>query len=210
MDENNNTHGYNYDRITDRSMDELIGICRGILFDGSISLDEVINVHKWMLANNATARHAMGNTLFNLLDNIVQSGMFTDNDELAVINQIVALTGAAEINAEGSNASTTLPLCENPLTEIVINGSHFALTGNFTKAKRKDVEKLITDNGGKIKKNANSNCDYLVIGETGSGAWAHSSFGRKIEEAVKTRSDGGVIAIVSEAHFFETAVVYEQ
>lgn len=203
MEENNNTHGYNYDRITDRAMDELIGICRGMLFDGSIVHDEVINLHKWMHTNPATARHPLGNALFNLLNTIIQSDQFTDKDELAIINQIVALTGAAEINAEGNNASTTLPFCENPPAEIMINGHHFALTGNFTQLKRKDLEKLITDNGGKIKKNANNNCDYLVIGEIGSGAWAHSSFGRKIEEAVKTRNDGGVIAIVSEAHFFK-------
>lgn len=203
MDKNNQTSGFNDKRIIDRSMDELIGICRGILFDGVLLEVEAQNLHQWMLTNNSIQKHPFGKELFDKLDLIISNATFSADDEKELTDIFINLTGAPEINTKGDNAPTSLPLCKNPPKTITMKDHHFALTGNFTSAKRKDVEMLIKYNGGHIKKNANSMCDYLVIGEVGSGAWIHTSFGRKIEEAVQTRSEGNPISIITEEHFFD-------
>ena len=96
-----------------------------------------------------------------------------------------------------------MPLCPEPPTEIIVNGYGFVLTGNFAFGKRKEVEEIILSRGGNTKKNPSRNTRYLVIGEVGSDAWLHSSFGRKIEEAVGLRDKGYTISIITEAHFFE-------
>lgn len=44
---------------------------------------------------------------------------------------------------------------------------------------------------------------YLIIGDIGSNAWAHSTFGRKIKKAVEVRERGDEISIISEDHFFD-------
>lgn len=43
--------------------------------------------------------------------------------------------------------------------------------------------------------------NFLVIGEVGSQAWRHSSYGRKIEAAIDLRESGTPIRIISESHW---------
>lgn len=203
MEDNNKLSGYNAIRLKDRAIDEMIGICKGILFDGSISTGEAKHLLTWMDANPIIARDWFGRDLYEMLILFLEDGVIDINEENELLKCLLDITGRSETNAQGINAATTLPLCPNPPTTIIINDHHFALTGNFSYGPRKKVEQLIIDNGGYVKKNANRKCHYLVIGEIGSGAWMHSSFGRKIEEAVAIRDDGHTIAIISEAYFFE-------
>ena len=201
---NNAINNLNKSRIKDRSIDELIGICKGILFDGAVSTGEAQHLLTWLNANPIVAEDWFGRELYTRLVQYLEDGVIDGDEEAHLIDMLMDITGRSEINVNGINAATTLPLCKSPPNEIIINGHHFALTGNFAYGKRKEVEKMITDNGGFVKKNANSNCHYLVIGEIGSGAWMHSSFGRKIEEAATIRDAGHKISIITEEHFFKT------
>lgn len=201
---NNSVNNLNKSRVKDRCIDELIGICKGILFDGAISTGEAKHLLTWLNANPIVAEDWFGRDLYTRLLAYLEDDVIDAFEEAKLIDILMDITGRSEINVNGINAATTLPLCKSPPTEIVINGHHFALTGNFAYGKRKEVEKMIIDNGGFVKKNANSNCHYLVIGEIGSGAWMHSSFGRKIEEAVTIRDAGHKISIITEEHFFKT------
>lgn len=204
LESHNQISNLNRVRIKDRSIDELIGICKGILFDGAVSTGEAEHLLTWLQANPIVANDWFGRELYNRLVEYLADGVIDGDEEAHLIDMLNDITGRSEINVSGINAATTLPLCKNPPDQIIIDGHHFSLTGNFAQGKRKDIEKLITDNGGQVKKNPNRKCHYLVIGEVGSSAWMHSSFGRKIEEAVAIRDDGHSIFIISEAHFFKS------
>lgn len=186
----------------DRLIDELIGVCKGTMFDGSISKSEVENLYIWFDARPYIANEWVARKLSAKVRYIVDTDTFTQDDEKELIDLIMDIVGGREFNDSGINEPTNLPLCPNPPAEIVIQDSHFSLTGNFESCSRKEAELLIISHGGFIKKNANSKCHYLVIGNVGSNDYAHSSFGRKIEEGVKTREKGHAISIVSEEHFF--------
>jgi len=193
----------NKQRLKDRAIDELIGICRGVLFDGAVTKAEAENLLDWLNANPLVAEDWIGKKLHWRLKVYLSDDIIDNDEEAKLLDSLIEITGVNHKSDNGSNTSTSLPLTENPPDEITIPGHHFALTGNFSHAKRKDVEKLILENGGFVKKNANSNCHYLVIGEIGSGAWIHSSFGRKIEEAVNVRDAGHPIVIITEEYFFK-------
>jgi len=205
IEDNNKNTSYNAKRLKDRATTELIGICKGVLFDGSISTGEAENLLIWLKANPQVATDWFGRDLYNTLEKFLVDGVIDVDEEAKLLIILTDLTGSPSINTAGVNASTSLPFCKKPPDKIHVEGRHFALTGNFTFIKRKQVETFITANGGKVKKNANANCDYLVIGEVGSTAWIHSSFGRKIEQAVETREKGGVIAIISEEYFLNSS-----
>jgi len=206
IEDNNKNTAYNAQRLKDRATTELIGICKGVLFDGSISTGEAENLLIWLKANPQVATDWFGRDLYNTLEKFLADGIIDTDEEVKLLTILTDLTGSPSINTAGVNASTSLPFCKTPPEQIPIEGCHFALTGNFTFMKRKQVEAFITANGGKVKKNANANCDYLVIGEVGSTAWIHSSFGRKIEQAIETREKGGVIAIISEEYFLNNSI----
>lgn len=202
MEDHNVRTGYNNQRLKDRAIDELIGICRGILFDGCVSTGEAEHLVTWLNANPAVAEDWFGRDLHKTLTSFLEDGVIDEKEESALLKILIDITGRAEVNLSGVNAATTLPLCQFPPVEITIDGFCFALTGNFAAGKRKDVEQFIKERGGEVKKNASKKCHYLIIGEVGSSAWMHSTFGRKIEEAVNTRDKGHPIFIISESHFF--------
>jgi len=99
-----------------------------------------------------------------------------------------------------ASLSTTLPLC-HPAPPVEFSGSAFVVTGTFAHGARVEVTKAILERGGEVKPTVTKKVDYLVIGEIGSQAWKHSSWGRKIEQAVTLRDQGARLRIVSEPHW---------
>jgi len=71
---------------------------------------------------------------------------------------------------------------------IEIGGSFFVLTGTFTSGKRKDIENLIIQYGGKIQKKITKSTDYLVVGEVTTRDWKYGNYGTKIEKALEWRN----------------------
>jgi len=87
---------------------------------------------------------------------------------------------------------------------VIVKGKTFCLTGEFTIGTRKSCENIIKELGGDVKKQPTLKTDYLVVGILGSEEWIHSSFGRKIEQAVNFRDVRKTgIKIISEEHFIK-------
>lgn len=202
-DRNNKLEAHNHTRLKDRAIDELIGICKGVLFDGAVSTGEAKHLYNWLQANPIIATDWFGRDLHQKLIGFLEDDHIDADEEKELLQILIDITGRSEITATGHNAATTLPLCPNPPTDIPIENINFVLTGNFSYGKRKDLEDVIKKLGGAIKKTPSRNTRYLVIGDIGSSAWMHSTFGRKIEVAVKTRDDGHTISIITEEHFLK-------
>ncbi|AZV46878.1 hypothetical protein C3L23_06200 [Nautilia sp. PV-1] len=71
------------------------------------------------------------------------------------------------------------------INEIEVGGNFFVLTGTFTSGKRKDIENLIKQYGGKIQKDITKSTDYLVVGEVTTRDWKYGNYGTKIEKALE-------------------------
>jgi len=201
--DNNKITGYNDQRLKDRAIDEMIGMCKVVLIDGSVSTDEAIFLLNWLNANPIVSTDWFGKDLYETLLHFLNDGVISSDEELKLLNILTDITGRSEVNTDGINAATTLPLCKNPPNNITLKNNNFILTGNFVRIKRKDLERYIKKLGGAIKKTPTGTTDYLIIGDEGSSAWMHSTFGRKIEVAVAVREKGHSIAIISEDHFFK-------
>jgi hypothetical protein len=79
------------------------------------------------------------------------------------------------------------------IEEIEIAGYYFVLTGTFTSGKRKDIENLINQQGGKVlQKKVTKSTDYLVVGEVTSRDWKYGNYGTKIEKALEIRDDSNL------------------
>ncbi|MHA6204786.1 BRCT domain-containing protein [Dyella soli] len=182
----------------DRCTDELIGICRGILADGTVNLQEARFLLDWLERH----REFIGVYPFNVLYQRVQGAMFDgvlDSDEEKDLLDVLVRTVGGESHAAGSSASlsTALPF-DNPPPEITFAGHVFAVTGVFSFGQRRDVVEAIQRRGGQVKPTVSKSVRFLVVGEIGSRDWTHSCFGRKIEEAMALRAEGQNLSIVSE------------
>src|SRR5690606_1494250 len=78
---------------------------------------------------------------------------------------------------------------------IEFEGRLFCFTGESSKVKRVDVERMVIEKGGKFNNNNVKETDFLIVGDGGNPCWAFSCYGRKIEKAIKHRKQGMKIII---------------
>lgn len=189
-------------RLHERNIDELIGICKGIIADGSIVQKEAEFLLQWMESNQDAAHVWPANVLYERIRLHLSDGVLDPDDQQDLLNLISQITGGKQPQSVHSMTST-LPL-DNPAPDVEFDGRVFCLTGTFTVGSRDNVTKLIESKGGKCVKAPTLSTDYLVIGIVGSRDWIHSTHGRKIEAAVTIRDSGKTgISIVSEEHWIK-------
>lgn len=200
----NNVTFLNRQRLIERSVDEFIGICKGIIFDGAVCQAEAENLLRWLQANPLVADQFPAKQVYESLINMLDDGEFDYNEEGLFLDLLMQVTGSASVFKQGDNASTQLPLC-NPQPPIEFNGKIFVLTGNFSIGPRKLLIDAIEQLGGQVVlKDVRLDTHYLVIGDIGSKAWMHSTHGRKIEKAIELRDQRKTgLAIVSEIHLMK-------
>ncbi|MFZ5375116.1 MAG: BRCT domain-containing protein [Campylobacterota bacterium] len=189
-------------RRADRNVDELIGICKGVIADGEVSQKEAEFLLGWMESNQDAANQWPANILYERIRLHLSDGVLDKNESADLLDLIAQITGGTAPQ-QVSSMSSTLPL-DNPQPDILFCDRVFCLTGGFTVGSRDNVTKLIESKGGKCVKNPTLSTDYLVIGIVGSRDWIHSTHGRKIEAAVMIRESGKApISIVSEEHWIK-------
>ncbi len=189
-------------RRAERNIDELIGICKGVIADGEVSQPEAEFILKWLESNQDAASAWPANILYERIRLHLSDG-FLDNDEKQDLLKLITQITGGDAPEEISSMASSLPL-DNPQPNIEFAERVFCLTGSFTVGSRDNVTKLIESKGGKCVKNPTLSTDYLIIGIVGSRDWIHSTYGRKIESAVEIRESGKTsISIVSEEHWIK-------
>lgn len=185
----------------DRSIDELIGICRGILADGEVNKAEAIFLLDWLERHREFAGAFPFSTLYPRVRDALQDGVLDQDEQRDLLAALSATVGGEIAVPHGSNSlSTELPF-DDPCPGIYYAAHLFVMTGVFTYGKRRNVCDAIESRGGVIRTALSANIDYVVVGEVGSRDWAHSSYGRKIQDAVELRQAGANIALISERNW---------
>lgn len=110
---------------------------------------------------------------------------------------IRSLFGDGMKNGISDGLSTTLAIDYGAVIEFPER--IFCLTGKFLHGSRKECQELTQARGGEVLDRMNRFVHYLVVGTLSSKDWMFSSYGRKIEDAVKSRDEKGyAIRIVTE------------
>jgi hypothetical protein len=92
---------------------------------------------------------------------------------------------------------------DDPLPEISIVGKCFCFTGRFEFGSRSQCQQAVVSRGGSFTDGVTSKTDALVIGSDANPAWAHGSYGNKIEAAMVSRMRRSKPVIVPEAFWRE-------
>jgi len=187
-------------RINDRKIDEMIGICKGIISDQVITSQEIEFLCQWMINNTEIANTWPASILYQRIEEMLKDNVLNQNEKNELFETLRQITGSIP-DADAKNMAIKLPLTD-PLPVIVFKDQKYCLTGHFVTGTRKQVESIIVQKGGYTHKNPTLDTDYLVIGLMGSADWIHSSFGRKIERAVEIQRESH-IKIVSEEYWMQ-------
>jgi len=189
-------------RVQERLIDELIGICRGVIADGRVDENEAIFIGQWIENHRDLATRWPVNVLYARLTEMLKDGILSTEEEQDLLTTLKDITGENNI-VEGGVQATRLPL-DRPEPEVTFVDKTFCLTGRFVFGSGIECEETIFELGGSVVEQPGKETDYLVIGELSSPDWAHTTFGRSIEKAVELREAGHPIAIISEERWVDS------
>ncbi|MBT2785697.1 MULTISPECIES: BRCT domain-containing protein [unclassified Halomonas] len=190
---------FNRKNIQDRQIDTLIGLSKGVLADGNVNQAEAEFLMSWLVQNRQSSDNPIIINLLQKVSAMLEDGVLDkeESDELLAILRKIS-GDSTEIGELAKTSS--LPINE-PLPEIVFEGTSFLFTGTCAFGSRKQCHEATESLGGAIAKGVNKNLNYLVLGTYVTDSWAHETFGRKIEKAVEYRDSGVPIVILTEEHW---------
>jgi hypothetical protein len=178
------TSRYNTSRVADRNIDELIGICRGVVFDGVVSQSEAENLLKWLKTLGHGACEFPSAVLLARLESCLCDGDLSTEESADLFDLITKIVG--DSGDFHGPSTTSLPL-DDPTPPIIFKRNTFVVTGRCALGPRKIVEDQICGAGGFVAANISRNVSYLVCGHFGSKDWIHTNHGRKIQAAMDLR-----------------------
>lgn len=185
-----------------KAIDQLTGICTGILADGIVSPKEVEFFASWVQKFAPLEPIWPFTDILKRVEKIFTDGHASEDECEELRGVMEALCGYTTQADPAETYSTGLPL-NNPLPDpVVLKDRIFNITGKFAFGTRKKVVEVIEGAGGKaLDSSPTRDSHYLIIGLFASRDWAHTSHGRKIERAVELRDSNSGIAIISEEHW---------
>lgn len=189
---------FNAGRMCDRQINELVGLALGLVADGRVNQQEAEFLQAWLAANLAQIDNPLFKALYDRIAGMLRDGVL-DDDESAELFETLSRFSGADFTLGELRKATSLPL-DRPAPPIVFPNNRFCFTGTFAFGTRRTCESAVMERGGMAGSLVRGTA-YLVIGVYATDSWAHSSFGRKIEQALDMRAAGSQVAIIGEDDF---------
>ncbi|MCW8886899.1 MAG: BRCT domain-containing protein [Motiliproteus sp.] len=198
------TARFNSARNVTRDLNELIGLCKGVLIDNEVTQQEAEFLIRWIHDHQEVADHWPVSVLYPRLKQVLEDGVLDSDEAAELLTLLQDITGdrLESINTQTGEvlvdqSATVLPLNE-PEEDILFSEQHFVLTGKFASGTRKECEAEVLSRGGYVQRKPTKKTRYVVIGTCGSRDWAHAPWGRKIQHAMLLREEGQDLNIISE------------
>lgn len=178
----------------------LLGICSGLIADGSLNDKEIFYLKNWLLENQVVCKFWPGNVIANRVDSILSDGLVTEDERNDLIFCLKNLSGN-HFHETGTACSDepAIPFDDDP--SIFFNNMTFCFTGNFYFGTRAACERAVLKLGGMPVDTVSGKLDYLVVGSIVEPSWINATYGRKIETAIQRQQRYGQPAIVKEAQW---------
>jgi hypothetical protein len=186
---------------TERDLSEMLGLAKGMLADGVVNSEEADYLRDWGTNHPDALDRWPVKPIFARLRQYYADGQISDAERLALKEMLAALVGGTASLLLGYEGATTLPL--DVPAPLVCWGPDdvYVFTGRFAYGTREQCQREATMRGSACEKNVTRRTSFLVVGTFGSEDWQHSSFGLKIQKAVKLRDGGSSIRIIGEDHW---------
>lgn len=172
-----------------RDMATLVKLLSGVISDGSVSLDEALDVLVYVTTHKS-------------LINDPAVSEVTDAIQLALMDGDLSTQEANRLEAFFERLVDPVSAGADSHDQIEFNGRKFVLTGNFEHGSKGDIGKFIEDRGGTVVGGTSKKVAYVVVGGCGSDDYAMGSYGTKVKKALDLQAQGVPIRIVRECELF--------
>lgn len=203
-------NGSYYDAITS-SIQFLQGLIHGIMADGELSDEEIISLKAWIDKNEFLNGTYPFDEICSMLYAVLEDGKITKEEReqlMAFLSNVIDFTSSYNLSEKDfsrlRDKYNVAGICA-AYPEIAFSGKNFCFTGESRRAKRSEIADIVKKLGGAMRSSVSSKTDYLIVGNGGNPCWAYACYGRKIEEAVSIRKEGGHVVIVNEIDFWDAA-----
>lgn len=193
-------------RLEDRDVDELLGVCKGVIADDRVNEEELRFISGWIKAHPTLGSTWPCQPIGERIDAALQDGELSGEEAAEISAFLRSIVAPVPHPTEQHLRSSLLPL-DSPAPPIRFPGMSFCFTGTFVAGSRGVCADATERRGAIVLPNVTLELDYLVVGEFRTEAWIHSTHGRKIERAVELRTQHGRIKIVSEAMWAQALLV---
>lgn len=197
-----------YDAITS-SIQFLSGLVHGLMADGELGDKEIFKLKSWMESNDFLAGTYPFDEINSLLYTVLADKVITKEEReqlMAFFGNIIDFTSSFNLVEKDFNElkkkysiSGICAMCP----EITFEDKTFCFTGESYRTTRTEMGNIVKKLGGQVRSGVSVKTNYLIVGNAGNQCWAYSCYGRKIEDAMQIRKDGGNVIIVNETDFWD-------
>jgi len=189
-------------RLTQKTVSETIGLCRGVLADGMVDFGEAKVILQWLETHPEVTCAWPFDVLLPRLREMLADDVLDSDEEAELLDTLMKLTGAGQ-SAQLGQAPSSLPI-DAPAPQIIWDRRNFVFTGELACAKRSEAQEATKSLGGLCPSSVSRKTDYLVLGTFGSEGWLYSTHGRKIQDAIELKRDGAPLSIIDEQHWLSS------
>lgn len=217
--------------ITHKEIRDILSVIDEILSDGSITLDEAMDLQNTMqtyLDTVSTSEITLATQILDgilkgivvdeeiteaeckslrqwLYDHIYLSNHFPFDKTIALIDK--ALEDNCITKEESLYITSVIDALLNPVESLkehvnCVYGKHICLSGDFEFGTKSKVEEYITERGGIIDSTVKKTTNILIVGDKGCQAYSNGTYGTKVKKAMEYNEKGTNIQIIKESNFF--------
>lgn len=180
-----------------KAVQTLIGICTGITSDGIINDHEIYFLSTWLTQHPEVLTEWPGYLIADRVRRTMEDGIITDEERTDILETLNQITGNNFYETGASDpAGPIMPIDDDP--SIYFKHMTYCFTGRFIYGTRASCERIVLSLGAMPVDRVTKKLNYLVIGSLIEPTWLHTSFGLKVQNAVKHRDNGSDICIISE------------
>jgi NAD-dependent DNA ligase len=180
-----------------RNTEMLLGLITGMVADGHLNDHEVSFLRTWLAENKDTTTVWPGSFVAEKLNTALADGRLDDAERLHLCQSLQKLI-ANDFAESGSTSPDVIGLPYDLECAVILQDRNVCLSGDFLFGTRAQCELVTASAGANLRSTVSRLTHYLVIGTHVSPSWVHTSFGRKIQQAMELQQTGAPIKIISE------------
>lgn len=184
-------------RRLNKGVEMLLGMITGMIADGQINDLEIKMLNTWLAEHQDVAAAWPGSLVAQKLREILQDGMISEPERIHFLSSLQQLAGN-DFAESGSSSAEVTALPYDEVCPIILHNAKICLTGDFLFGTRTRCEEVSTLAGAILRNAVTGKTDLLVVGTHVSPSWAHTAFGRKIQQAMEIQRAGSRLKIISE------------
>lgn len=181
----------------------LHGVLCGLACDEEINNQEILELKKWLKENTHLSKDPIYSELINILKPVKSVKTIKENQIEVLkllLDKYIQLDnfGLPRLSVASSEEQQNSDFYHG---DFSIEGNTFCLTGASAQYSKAQWKEVIESKGGMFNDDLRKTVDFLVICNKGNPHWAHMSYGRKFELALKWQKEGSELKILTEDEF---------